>query len=73
MPIDDPNAWVHGAQAFKTIFDGLRSAIGLVKELRASGENSDAQTRLVDEALDKANEAAKIAEAQVAQALGYEL
>jgi len=73
MSLDDPTAWAQGANAFKAIFDGLRSAIGLVKEVRASGGGSEAQQQLVDEALEKAGTAAKIAEAQVAKALGYSL
>lgn len=74
MSFDDPNAWAQGATAFKAIFDGLRSAIGMISELRASNQSgSTAQLQFVDQALEKASRAAQIAEAQVAQALGYEL
>lgn len=73
MSLDDPNAWAQGTAAFKAIFDGLRSAIGMVRDLRASGDGSAAQQRLVDNALAKAEQATKIAEAEVAMALGYEL
>jgi hypothetical protein len=73
MNFDDPSAWVQTANAFKGIFDGLRSAIGMVRELRASGGGSEAQQQLVDDALEKASQAAKVAEAHVAKALGYEL
>src|SRR5581483_3453698 len=58
---------------FKAIFDGLRSAIGLLKEMRSSGAPEPEQQKLIDEALAKASDAAKIAEAQVAKALGFEL
>jgi hypothetical protein len=73
MPIDDPNSWAHGATAFRQIFDGLRSAIGLVRDIRASGATAPAEQKLVDEALSKAEVAANIAEAEIAKALGFEL
>ena len=37
MSLDDPGAWAQGAAAFKAIFDGLRSAIGMVTDIRNSG------------------------------------
>jgi hypothetical protein len=74
VSLDDPNAWAQGATAFKAIFDGLRSAIGMVRELRGSNDaGSPAQHQLIDDALEQASRAAQIAEAQVAQALGYQL
>jgi hypothetical protein len=69
----DPNTVAQGANAFKAIFDTLRSAIGLLKDMRASSAGSEEQHKLVDEALEQAAAATKIAEAQVAKALGYEL
>lgn len=38
IPIDDPNTWSQGAAAFKGIFDRLRSAIGMLRDLRGSGD-----------------------------------
>jgi hypothetical protein len=73
MPIDDPNTWSQGAAAFKGIFDGLRSAIGMLRDLRGSGESSAREGELIDAALDKATKATAIAEAEVAKALGYQL
>ncbi len=73
MNLEDPNAWAQGANAFKAIFDGLRGAVGLLRDIRSAGAGNEAQQQLVDEALDKAEKAAKIAEAEVAKALGYEL
>ena len=73
MSFEDPSSWAQGASAFKSIFDGLRSAIGLVKELGGSTKNDPSRQRLLDEALDQASTAAKLAEAQLAKALGYEL
>lgn len=73
MPIDDPNTWTQGAAAFKSIFEGLRSAIGMLRDLRSSGQTSAREGELIDAALDNATKAAAIAEAEVAQALGYQL
>lgn len=73
MPIDDPNTWAHGAAAFKSIFDGLRSAIGMLRDLRGSGGTPARESELIDAALDKAEKATAIAEAEVAKALGYQL
>jgi hypothetical protein len=73
MAWDDPNAWAQGATALKGIFDSLRSAIGLVKDISAAGVESSEQRRLVDDALLKADEATRVAEAELAKAFGYEL
>jgi hypothetical protein len=72
MPLDDPNTWSQGALAFKSIFDGLRSAISMVREARGSIEGKE-ESKLIDAALDKASIATAIAEAEVAKALGFEL
>jgi hypothetical protein len=69
----DPSAWAQGAAAIKTAFEAFRSAIAMVRDLRATSKGSQEQERLLDEALAQASSAAKIAEAQVAKALGYEL
>jgi len=62
------------ATAFKTIFDGLRSAISMVRDIRnAPGTTNEKEAELIDAALDKAAKATSIAEAEVAKALGYEL
>jgi hypothetical protein len=75
MPIDDPATWSQGALAFKSIFDGLRSAISMVREARGSHDanHGKEETKLIDAALDKASVATAIAEAEVAKALGFEL
>lgn len=71
---EDPQVYVQGANAFKAIFDGLRSAIGMVRELRGTPNGgSEKEKALVDAALDKADQATAIAQAEVAKALGYEL
>ncbi|MET3299667.1 hypothetical protein [Bradyrhizobium diazoefficiens] len=73
MPFDDPNTWSQGAAAFKGIFDGLRSAIGMLRDLRRNTDASPREGELIDAALDNATKAAAIAEAEVAKALGYQL
>jgi lipopolysaccharide biosynthesis regulator YciM len=73
MPIDDPHTWSQAAEAFKGIFDGLRSAISLVREVQGASPANDQQEKLISAALTKAEDASKIAEAEIAKALGYEL
>jgi hypothetical protein len=71
---EDPQIYVQGANAFKAIFDGLRSAIGMVRELRGTpGGGSEKEKALVDAAPDTADQATAIAQAEVAKALGYQL
>jgi hypothetical protein len=76
MPIDDPATWSQGALAFKTIFDGLRSAISMVREARGKSGDADhgkEETKLIEAALEKASIATAVAEAEVAKGLGFEL
>lgn len=73
MPIDDPGTWSQGALAFKSIFDGLRSAIAMVREARGSPNGGKDEGKLIEAALDKASVATAIAEAEIAKALGFEL
>jgi hypothetical protein len=73
MPIDDPSTWLQGAGAVKAAFDSLRSAISLVKDVRSLDGGSEQQQKAIDSALATAATNTAIAEAQLAQALGYEL
>jgi hypothetical protein len=70
---DDPQAWSQGASAFKAIFDGLRTAIAMVRDLRGTQAGAGNEAALIDAALDKADKATAIAQAEVAKALGYQL
>lgn len=72
MQIEDPVAWAQGAAAFKSVFDGLRSAIAMLKDLKGNRQPSR-EGELIDAALDKASKATAIAEAEIAKVLGYEL
>ncbi|MFZ0845661.1 MAG: hypothetical protein WAM62_07700 [Pseudolabrys sp.] len=74
MDAGDPQVWQQGAGAFKTAIDAIGSVYELVKKLRSSGgAPSDAEQQAVDGALAQAGVAAKVAEAQIAKALGYQL
>jgi len=69
----DPLTVVAGVSALKTAFDTLRSAIGLVKDAKTLLPAGDSRETAISMALDSASASAKIAEAQMAQAFGYEL
>ena len=62
----DPHAWAQAAANLKTAFDMFRSAIGLYRDIRPGTENPE-QTRAITAALDQAEAAAKIAEADIAK------
>jgi hypothetical protein len=68
----DLTNWVAGAAAVKSTFDTLKSAIGLLRDAKGLLPEGD-QREAITIALDSASASAKIAEAEVAKALGYEL
>jgi hypothetical protein len=59
--------------ALKTMFDAVRSAIGIAKDARAIKQTSPDDQQAFDNAIDRAEQAASLAQAQVAQLLGYQL
>jgi DNA-binding CsgD family transcriptional regulator len=59
--------------ALKTMFDAVRSAIGIAKDARAIKQTSLDDRQAFDRAIDQAEQAASLAQAQVAQLLGYQL
>jgi hypothetical protein len=73
MPIDDPSSWAQGGAAIKTMFDSLRSAIGVLKDVKSLNGGTEEQTKTIDAALAEASSTSLIAEAQFAKALGYQL
>jgi hypothetical protein len=73
MPIDDPSSWAQGASAVKTMFDSVRSAIGVLKDVRSLGGGSEQQQKTIDTALATGTSTAAIAEAELAKAFGFEL
>jgi hypothetical protein len=63
---------VSGLSAVKTTFDALRAAIGLVKDTKDLLPKNDT-TAVITAALVTAESSSRVAEAEVAKALGYEL
>jgi hypothetical protein len=73
MPVDDPSTWVKGLAAAKTAIDSVRSAISMVKDVQSLGGGTQQQQKAIDQALTIASSNTAIAEAQLAQAFGFEL
>ena len=73
MPIDDPSTWAEGFAALKTAFEGVRSAISIVKDVRSIGGSTEKEQKAIDSALTIASTNTAIAEATLGQAFGYEL
>jgi hypothetical protein len=68
----DPVAIVSGIAAVKTTLDAFRAAIGLLRETKDLLPN-DEKTAPINAALAAAESSSRIAEAEIAKALGYEL
>jgi hypothetical protein len=73
MDIANPQDWAQGAGAIKTGVDVLRSLVGIIRDLKGAGAQTETEQKVVDKAIEEAEQAAKIADAQVAKALGYQL
>jgi hypothetical protein len=67
----DPITIASAAAAVKTTFDALRSAIGLLKDAKGLLPPNDQAA--VSQALAVAESSSRIAEAEIAKSLGYEL
>ena len=72
MPVD-PLTIAGAAAAFKSTFDALRSAMGLLKDAKELLPPGDQRQQAITQALATAESSSKIAEAEIAKALGYEL
>jgi hypothetical protein len=59
--------------ALKPTFDALRSAMGLLKDAKELLPPGDQREAAITQALAAAQSSSKIAEAEIAKALGYEL
>jgi hypothetical protein len=68
----DPVTIISGISAVKTAFDALRSAIGLVNDTK-NLLPKDEKTATITAALATAESSSRLAEAEIAKALGYEL
>jgi hypothetical protein len=73
MAIDDPHNWAEGFAAVKAAFDGVRSAISMIRDVRGFGGGTPQQQKAIDTALATASSSTAIAEATLGQAFGYEL
>jgi hypothetical protein len=69
----DPMIIASAIGALKPTFDALRSAMGLLKDAKDLLPAGDKREIAISQALVTAESSAKIAEAEVAKALGYEL
>jgi hypothetical protein len=54
----DPGTFVSGAGALKAVFDSVRSAIGMLKDVRSLGGGSEQQQQAIDNALATASSSA---------------
>ena len=61
------------ASALKSTFDALRSAMGLLKDAKDLLPSGDKRDEAISQALVAAESSSKIAEAEIAKALGYAL
>jgi hypothetical protein len=64
---------VQGLSAAKTALDSVRSAIGMVRDVKSLGGGTEQERKAIDKALTVASSNTAIAEAQLAQAFGYDL
>jgi hypothetical protein len=69
----DPVTIASAIGALKPTFDAIRSAIGLVKDAKDLLPADDKRDAAISQALVTAESSSKIAEAEIAKALGYEL
>jgi hypothetical protein len=69
-----PEEWAQGAGAFKNAIDALRSALQIIKDVTSGGKRpTDDEQKVIGRALEEAEKAARLADAQTAKALGYTL
>ena len=69
----DPMLIASAIGALKPTFDALRSAMGLLKDAKDLLPAGDQREPAISQALVTAESSSKIAEAEIAKALGYEL
>jgi hypothetical protein len=69
----DPITVASAAAAFKSTFDALRSAMGLLKDAKEMLPSDDQRGVAISQALATAESSSKIAQAEIAKSLGYEL
>lgn len=69
----DPLTIASAAGALKSTFDAVRSAIGMLQDAKELLPTGDQRGAAITQALVTAESSSKIAEAEIAKALGYEL
>ena len=70
----NPLSAVGGINALHTAVQAIRSAIGIIADIRSAGGSANKQQEeAIDTAITLANQNAAIAEAQLALSFGYEL
>ncbi|MGE4062725.1 MAG: hypothetical protein AB7E79_05100 [Rhodospirillaceae bacterium] len=74
MDFGSPQEWQQGAGALKQAVDAFAGVLKMFRDFRnAPGAPTALENKAADEALQQAEVAAKVAEAQLAKALGYQL
>lgn len=74
MELGSPQDWQQGAGALKQAVDAFGSVLKIFRDFRNTpGTPTALENKAVDEALQQAEVAAQVAEAQLAKALGFEL
>ena len=70
----NPLSAIGGINALQTAVEAIRSAIGIITDIRSAGGSANKQQEeAIDTAINLANQNAAIAEAQLALSFGYEL
>src|SRR5262245_2615120 len=73
MTMPDPGSVLAAAGAVKAAFASVRSVVGLLKDVKDVAGGTEEQKKVIDAALTTASSNTAIAEAEVANALGYGL
>jgi hypothetical protein len=69
----DPFSIVAGLNALKTALDSVRQGVAVFKDMRSMGGDTAKQEKIIDSAVTIASTNTAIAEANLGQALGYQL
>jgi hypothetical protein len=74
VDLGSPHDWAQGAGALKSGVDALRGVVQLIREMTSGNKPpTEEERKVIDRALEEAEKAAKLADAQTAKALGYTL
>jgi hypothetical protein len=73
VDLGTPQDWAQGGGAIKNGVDALRGVVQLIRDVTSGNKPAEQQRKAIDLALEEAEKAAKLADAQTAKALGYTL